>query len=372
MAEGKAKVKASAGLNVRKGAGTNYAKIGGLTNGTIVTYYGENNGWLQIKYNGQTGWISKQYTSITQAATGGSSGNAGKSSSGSVQVTCDVLNVRKGNGTGYGIIGTLSRGQVVSYSEEKSGWLKISYKGKTGWISKQYTKASSSGGNSSSGKSSSSSYTLYVNTAVLNVRAAAGTGNAKIGTVSYGTKLTAVGDHKGWAKIKFGSGYGWVSKQYTSSKSPSSGGGGGGGSASSSMKAAGQKAANKAQSLYSQYVSAGWTYSQAKRSSSGHYDCSSFCHRCWQAGGVNFGWASSEGEALKCYKAGGTVSSVQKVIPGDLLFYHTNWNSGTRWKGINHVAIAVSGSQRIDAGGTPVKKCGLGSPVYIGRPGYLL
>ena len=62
MAEGKAKVKASAGLNVRKGAGTNYAKLGALTNGTTVTYYGEKDGWLQIKYNNQTAYISKQYT----------------------------------------------------------------------------------------------------------------------------------------------------------------------------------------------------------------------------------------------------------------------------------------------------------------------
>ncbi len=257
MAEGKAKVKASAGLNVRKGAGTNYAKIGGLTNGTIVTYYGENNGWLQIKYNGQTGWISKQYTSITQAATSGSSGNAGKSSSGSVQVTCDVLNVRKGNGTGYGIIGTLSRGKVVSYSEEKGGWLKISYNGQTGWISKQYTKASSSGGNSSSNKGNSSgSYTLYVNTEVLNVRAGAGTGNAKIGTVSYGTKLTAVEDKNGWARIKYGSGYGWVCKQYTSSKAPSSGGGGGGTSTGGAK--ADQALANKSVQVANEMHSTGW------------------------------------------------------------------------------------------------------------------
>ncbi len=228
MAEGKAKVKASAGLNVRKGAGTNYAKLGALTNGTTVTYFGEKNGWLQIKYNNQTAYISKQYTTITQAAT---SGGGSSKSSGSVQVTCDVLNVRKGNSTGHAIIGTLTKGKVVSYSEEKGGWLKISYNGQAGWICKQYTKKASSGGSSSGGSSSgsttSSTSTLYVNTSVLNVRNGPGTGNAKIGQVTYGTKLTVVGEKSGWAKIKYGSGHGWVSKQYTSAKAPSSGGGGG-------------------------------------------------------------------------------------------------------------------------------------------------
>jgi len=237
MAEGKAKVNADIGLNVRSGAGTQYSRIGGLANGTTVTYYGEQNGWLQIQYNGKTGYICKQYTSITQAATtGGSTSTGGGStststSSGSVEVTCNVLNVRKGNSTSYGIIGTLSKGKVVSYSEEKGGWLKISYNGQEGWICKDYTKKASSGGNaggSSSGGSTTTTTTstLYVNTAVLNVRTGPGTGNSKIGEVTNGTKLTVVGEQNGWAKIQFGSGYGWVSKSYTSAKAPSSGDGG--------------------------------------------------------------------------------------------------------------------------------------------------
>lgn len=75
MAEGKAKVIASS-LNVRKGAGTNYAKIGSLSNGTTISYSGETNGWLQINYNGKTGYISKNYTTITSAASGGTSAAA--------------------------------------------------------------------------------------------------------------------------------------------------------------------------------------------------------------------------------------------------------------------------------------------------------
>ena len=89
MAEGKAKVKASSGLNVRKGAGTNYAKIGSLTNGTTVSYSSEVNGWLQINYNGKTGYICKNYTTITSAATGSES-KPSSSSSGGGDVNFDV------------------------------------------------------------------------------------------------------------------------------------------------------------------------------------------------------------------------------------------------------------------------------------------
>lgn len=384
----KATVTASNGLNVRKGPGTSYSKLGALAYKTTVNVLGTTDGWYKINYSGQTGYICSQYTSYSGGETssgGSSSGGGTTSSSGGSQytVTATSLNVRKGAGTSYGILGQLSSGTTVTALGESSGWLKISFKGQTGWISKKYTKSggSSSGSAGSSGSSGSSSSaqakTGKVTTAALNVRKGAGTSYGIIGTLNNGDSFSYTQESNGWLKISYKNGSGWISKKYTSVGGGSSSGsgsssGGSGGSASAKMKDAGQKAANKANALYSQYRSEGWTYSQAYRSSKGHYDCSSFCHRCWAAAGVNFGWGSSEGEALKCYHAGGTVSSVNNVIPGDLLFYHTNWNSGTRWKGINHVAIAVSGSQRVDAGGTPVKKTGLGSPVYIGRPGYLL
>ena len=115
MAEGKAKVKANGGLNVRKGAGTNYARIGALSNGATVTYYGETNGWLQIKYNNQTGYISKTYTTITTAATSGGTTQA-QTPAATTSVSIDVNKaVSYNRGAGYskslwkkiqGIVGT--------------------------------------------------------------------------------------------------------------------------------------------------------------------------------------------------------------------------------------------------------------------------
>ncbi len=87
--------------------------------------------------------------------------------------------------------------------------------------------SSSSGGSTSSGGSSTSSTsTAYVTCDVLNVRSGAGTGNSKIGSVTYGTKLTVLGESSGWYKIQYGSGTGWVCASYTSKNNPSSGGGG--------------------------------------------------------------------------------------------------------------------------------------------------
>ena len=50
-------------LNVRSGAGTNYSKIGSLTQATRVSVISESNGWSKINYNGKVGYVSSQYLS---------------------------------------------------------------------------------------------------------------------------------------------------------------------------------------------------------------------------------------------------------------------------------------------------------------------
>ena len=51
------------------------------------------------------------------STSGGSTAQAGATtSSGKVKITAQALNVRQGAGTSYGVLGTLSKGQVVAYS----------------------------------------------------------------------------------------------------------------------------------------------------------------------------------------------------------------------------------------------------------------
>ena len=58
------------------------------------------------------------------STSGGSTAQAGATaSSGKVKITAQALNVRQGAGTSYGVLGTLSKGQVVAYSKAKDGWL---------------------------------------------------------------------------------------------------------------------------------------------------------------------------------------------------------------------------------------------------------
>lgn len=159
-----------------------------------------------------------------------SSGSTTQKSAGTVKVTASALNVRKGPGTGYGIWGTLSKGKQVSYSEERNGWLKISYSGKEAWISKTYTsKVSNTTAKPETSKpqteskpeaESASTKTMYVTANSLNVRKGPGTNYAIVGSLKNGKEAAVISISNGWAKINFNSGIAYVSEQYLSKSNP--------------------------------------------------------------------------------------------------------------------------------------------------------
>ena len=83
------------------------------------------------------------------------------------KVTADVLNIRSGAGTNYGVVGTVTYGKTVTVTgtaKDGSGnvWYKIKYGSVTGYCSSAYititgtASGSSSSSSSSSGSSSSS------------------------------------------------------------------------------------------------------------------------------------------------------------------------------------------------------------------------
>ncbi|MGV3464443.1 MAG: SH3 domain-containing protein, partial [Heyndrickxia sp.] len=51
-------------LNVRKGPGIKYQKIGALKNKASITVYSVKNGWIQIQYKGKKGFVSDDYVRI--------------------------------------------------------------------------------------------------------------------------------------------------------------------------------------------------------------------------------------------------------------------------------------------------------------------
>ena len=111
-------------LNIRQGAGTGYARVGRLANGTQVEILEVKGSWGRIS----KGWISLNYVDRVSGT------NLNIEKGDTVKVTADVLNIRQGAGTNYGKAGSLTRGYRVDILEVQGNWGRIS----NGWISLKY------------------------------------------------------------------------------------------------------------------------------------------------------------------------------------------------------------------------------------------
>ena len=94
-------------------AGTNFSQIGSLKNGATVKVESIANGWAKLE-NG--GYVSAQY--LAEVVDNGEAQT--------MYVTARTLNVRKGPGTSYAKVGTLSRGTAVQVVGFSGNWAKLS------------------------------------------------------------------------------------------------------------------------------------------------------------------------------------------------------------------------------------------------------
>ena len=99
-------------VNIRKGPGTSYAKVGRADKGQelVLTRVQQGGMYLWGQFSG--GWICLDYTDYEQAKAEGS-GNGEKVMATGVIVGTDKLNVRSRPGTGNPIVGHYSRGDKV-------------------------------------------------------------------------------------------------------------------------------------------------------------------------------------------------------------------------------------------------------------------
>ena len=225
-------------LNLRKGAGTSYSIVTTIAKGAKVTILEKTSSkWYKVKTSSnKTGYVSTEYLKVTSSSSSGSSGSGSSSSETSLgtATTTDYLNLRKGAGTSYSIVTTIAKGAKVTILEKTSSkWYKVkTSSNKTGYVSTEYLKvtSSSSSGSSSSGSSSSgTSLGTATTTDYLNLRKGAGTSYAVVTTLSKDAKLTILDkSNSKWYKVQTASGkVGYVSTEYLkilSSGEPVSGG----------------------------------------------------------------------------------------------------------------------------------------------------
>lgn len=135
-------VKCSSSVNLRSEANTSSSILAELKNGTAVTVVSTANGWCKVTYSGKTGYIKQDYVSTTGSASNNTSASTGTAA---VVKCSSTVNFRSAASTSSTILGELKNGTAITVLSTSNGWSKVSYAGKTGYISADYLVTASSG-----------------------------------------------------------------------------------------------------------------------------------------------------------------------------------------------------------------------------------
>jgi len=237
----------SSPLTIRTGPGTSYSRLGELAKGKTFTVTGtakDSSGtiWYRLTLNGKTGYASSKYVTIktTSSSSGNSSSNSGSSATVekltdtkvTVATKNDPLIIRSTPSKSGSELGRLKKGTTVDTTErtkDSSGvwWYKITYNGKTGYLSGSYLTVKKTEPPASSEEEENNApdeeeeelpepvtFKLGTTTADsgLNVRSGAGTGYSLLTVLAKGTVVTITGSEKA------SNGKVWYTFQYSSSK----------------------------------------------------------------------------------------------------------------------------------------------------------
>lgn len=132
-------------LNVRSEPSLESSIVGALKKREMVTVSNEKHGWLRIKSDRVSGWAAGYYLkkvdgSVVTASATDQDGSVQKSSAATrATVLADMLRIRAGAGLNYKVLGGLTKGEVVTITDNREGWVRIQTPtGQTGWVSECY------------------------------------------------------------------------------------------------------------------------------------------------------------------------------------------------------------------------------------------
>ena len=356
-----ATVTGGSAINVRKGPGTGYDRVETLAKGKRVAILETSGKWYKISFDGKTGYIYSDYlipdakeekaaeASAAPAVTDASVGNATVKGG-------SAINVRKGPGTGYECVTTVSTGKRVTLLAEEGGWFKVEFGGTTGYIlgdflapddgaldalvSAESAEASASAEQpaeqeipaatataeavetvGSDSAQSTEGRSAIITGGTVNVRAGAGTEFERLTQVGTGKRVTIIGEENGWYLLSFDGKTGYVLSKYVHE----------GDSLPSST------VGEQIVALARQYVGVRYVYGGASPSG---FDCSGFAMYLYKQFGYSLPHTAS-GQYANC----GYKVSRSELQPGDLVFF-TSSGAGGR---INHVGIYMGNDQVIHA-----------------------
>mgnify|MGYP001059193285 FL=1 len=253
---------------------------------------------------------------------------------GNATVTADSLRMRSDASTSSSTITQASKGAEVTVEEDAgNGWYKVTYGGKTGYMSGEWLTVSLSDGTvlpAAQGTEPEQKRGL-ITASVLNVRSGPATTYDKVASLKGGTVVDIISDPgNGWYQIESG----YVSAEYITLVDANYEG-------SSSLGAA---AAAMAKSLLGKrYVSGA--------SGPNSFDCSGFTYYIYK----QLGHPIARGSSSQYYNSGYFVST-SAMQPGDLIFFFDRrFDSSGGTLPTTHVGMYVGNGQFIHASTTSYK-----------------
>ena len=211
------------GSNVRfrSAANTSSAIISELAKETQLKLTGVSGNWFAASYNGKNGFISMDYVSVSANAAeteatptptptpAPAAKPEAAESAYSGKIIGTSVRMRSGPGTSYDTLGYYSNGVTMNVLGSTSGWYKVSYNGKVGYISGSYMHVTPKEAYSAikNGSVSGSS---------VNLRMGPSSEFSVIKACPKGTALKISGIFENWYEVSVNGTYGYMSKTYVS------------------------------------------------------------------------------------------------------------------------------------------------------------
>lgn len=187
-------------LNVRQGPGTSYEVVGWVKNGQKITVLESAQPWskIQVDATGKVGYINAKYIVAEAPQTTPAPVESVELGKVATKYAGSTVNVRKGPGTAYDVAYKLLSGTELTIRGASGNWYLVTYAGKAGYISKNYTALGVS----------------RATTAAVHFRAGAGSGYASNGVLAKGTKVVATGVVGNWTAVTVDGKTGFIYSRY--------------------------------------------------------------------------------------------------------------------------------------------------------------